>query len=191
MKIFFVGSPRALKEHKNELTKIYHTITQLGHENLYHLVINSNPDTFYNKNETQINFHFKTTSQALHAADLLIVEASIHSLSMGYLVRMGEELDKPVIVMYKSGSEPFFFSGNTYERLLLVEYTLESIKENLTQALSYASDLLDTRFNLFLSPQMNSYLKWITKRNRTNRSTYIRQLLQNEIKQHPEFQANQ
>jgi hypothetical protein len=89
MKTFFVGSPRALQEHKKELHKIYQTIGSLGHENVYHLVIESDPKTFYQKSENQISLHFSKTLKALHAADIILIESSIHSLSMGYLIRMG------------------------------------------------------------------------------------------------------
>lgn len=188
MKVFFVGSPRTLQTHKKELHKIYNTIDQLGHENLYHLMVESDPATFYHKSQDQIDFHFKRTLKALHSADIIIIECSIHSLSMGYLARMGEELNKPVIIMHLNGCEPFFFSGNKYDRFYVCEYNLNNIQAVLTEAIEYAKDSMDIRFNLFLPPKINSYLKWITKRENMNRSVFVRHLLQEHMKQHPDFE---
>lgn len=187
MKVFFVGSPRALKEYKKELHKIYHTIDSMGHENLYHLIVETEHDSFYKKDKKEIDQHFIKITKALHKADIIIIEASIHSLAIGYLTRVGEELDKPVVVLHLPNCEPFFFSGNTDERFFVAEYTYATIPRVLKEVFQYATEALDIRFNLFLSPQMNAYLKLVSKKQGLSRSVFMRQLLQEHMKQHPDL----
>jgi hypothetical protein len=187
MKVFFVGSPRALTHNKSEFEKIYHTITELGHENIFDLMITLDPREFYDRTKDKIRDHYKNTLKCLQVADVIIIESSIHSLTMGYLARMGEELDKPVIILHKPGKEPFFFSGNLDDRFLVVEYTMDTIKDVLKSCFDYAKDVMDIRFNLFLSPQMNSYLKQVSKLEHTTCSNFMRNLLKEHMDKHPEF----
>lgn len=181
MKVFFVGSPRALNLYQEYFKKIYSTIEELGHENIYDLMVSSDPNTFYDRTEEEIILHYRRTVKCLQESDVTIIESSIHSLSMGYLVRMSEELEKPVIILYQEGKQPFFFRGHHDERFILVEYRRDNIKEVLAAAFQYAKESLDIRFNMFLSTKMHMYLKNEAKKMGIPCSIFMRQLLQEHM----------
>lgn len=177
MKIFFAVSPRAIAEYKNEYRSIYETLRNLGHEHLNDIPINADPNTFYQLEEEEISKMYRELMGKIRQADVIVVDTTIHSLTMGYYIKAALDLEKPVIILYTKGNKPFFFSGIENDKLQIVEYSRENLTEMLKQALSYAEENLDVRFNLFLSPELNNYLKWAAQRFNTQRSNLVRNLI--------------
>jgi hypothetical protein len=146
--------------------------------------ITADPDKFYNLSSDEVNDMYVELTGKLKKADVVIVESTIHSLTMGFYIKMSLDLDKPTIILHLPGSAPFFFEGIQNERLQILEYTMESLSEVLKHAFKYASENIDTRFNLFLSSDLYNYLRWVTRRYNTQKSNYIRGLLLKDKDQH-------
>ncbi len=189
MKIFFTGSPRALKDpqRKAEHTTLYNAFVKMGHTHLSDLVISADPEKFYDQTHAQAMEHYSKTLNALKRADILVVEASTHSMSMGYLVEKALGMSKPVIVFYVPNQPPFFFSGIEDERLQVLEYTLENIDETVEKAVDYALNQQEVRFNFFISPAIGRYLDWISKVKKIPRSVYLRALIEREMRDNEEY----
>jgi hypothetical protein len=189
MKIFFTGSPRALKDpqHKQEHIAIYKSLEKLGHTHLSDLVISADPDMFYDQSHAKVMEHYNKTLNSLKRADVLVVESSLHSMSMGYLVEKALGMNKPVIVFYIPKHPPFFFSGIEDEKLQIIEYTIESIDEIAEKAIDYALSQQEVRFNFFISPAIGRYLDWISKVKKIPRSVYLRALIENEMRENKEY----
>lgn len=186
MKIFFGISPRALDKYKSEYSKIYNLIEKLGHENLNDIPVKSNPLEFYKKNLDEVQDMYVDLTAKLKRADIVIIESTIHSLTMGFYIKMALDLDKPTIILHLPGSEPFFFAGIQNPRLQILEYEVNTLHEVLKHGIKYASENLDTRFNLFLSPELYNYLKWAAMRDQAQRATLIRNLLLKHKDEHLE-----
>jgi hypothetical protein len=180
MKIFFTASPRLLKTKSDILVEIYNQIEKLGHNNLSKLVIENNVEEFYNFDEKDRVKHFKTTLCHIKNADVVVIEASIHSLAMGYILEKSLNLSKQVILIYQKGNEPFFFSGINHENFQMIDYTIENIRPVLTEAFNYATTQQDMRFNLLISPSISNYLSEVSDKERISKASFIRDL----IKQH-------
>lgn len=186
MKIFFAVSPRAIPSQKNEFTKIYQHIEKLGHVNVNDIPVAANPETFYDCSQEDIEAMYQDLMKKCKEADVLIIETTIHSLSMGYYIKLGLDLDKPVIILHKPGYKPFFFSGIKNELLQITEYTEHTIPDVIDECLAYAKNAFSIRFNMFLSPELNAYLKWASKETGTLRSSFFRSLLIQHLEQHEE-----
>lgn len=101
---------------------------------------------------------------------------------MGFYVKMALDLDKPTIILYQPNYKPYYFSGIQNERLQIVEYTYDTIEETLKDALEYAKENLDIRFNLFIAQELNDYLKWVAKKHHMPRSNFVRNLIMDHKK---------
>ena len=184
MKIFFGVSLRAAKKFKVHYAKIFDLIHKLGHINLNELPVIENPDSFYTMNESEIKQTHIRLSLKIKQADVIIIETTTHSLTMGYYVKMALDLDKPVIILYQKNSKPYYFSGIENDKLQLVEYSLDNLKDVLSFALNYAKENLDIRFNLFIASELNEYLKWAAGKQHMARSNFVRNLIIEHKKEH-------
>lgn len=183
MKIFFTGSPRALRTHPKEHMAIYKAIEKYGGENLSQLVINANPKEFYEANNDQVLEHFKVTMNHVKNADAVIAEVTTHSMSMGYIVNKTLELNKPAIVLHLPGFKPFFFGGIENEKLLVCEYTPETIDEVIKNAFKFIDTKSDVRFNFYLPSNQIEFLDTIGKDKKLTRSAVLRQIISEKMNQ--------
>lgn len=184
MKIFFGFSPRFVTDNLSVLQKIDLLLDKQGHKNLNTLPILRSPEGFYNLTESELQkVHIKHT-RAIKSADILIIETSIHSLTMGFYVKMALDLDKPVILLHQPSVKPFYFSAIQNDRLQIVEYTVHNIDNVIRDAIEYAKDSLDIRFNLMINSEINEYLKWASKKTHVARSSFVRNLILEHKKTH-------
>ncbi len=183
MKIFFTGSPRALKfpKYKSDLIEIFSSLSEHG-ENLSRLVIDANPDEFYNLNYNGVVKHYQTTIDNLKNADVVVAEVSMQSMSMGYLINKSLELSKPTLCLHAKGKSPFFLSGIVDSNLIISEYSTSEIKVVVDDAFDYFSGNKDKRFNLMLPPKMLAFLNELSEKEGIAKAeilrTQIRKLMQ-------------
>ncbi|PIY78961.1 MAG: hypothetical protein COY81_05265 [Candidatus Pacebacteria bacterium CG_4_10_14_0_8_um_filter_43_12] len=187
MKVYFTASLRGKKNNDLDYTKIYSAIENLGHQNIDDLVISGNTQQFYTGSHNDQLSLYKKALDNVKTADLIILEVSIPSLSMGFLLLKALEASKPVIALYKVGYSPFFALGIDDERLQVVDYTEESIEEELKSAIEVAQEKADVRFNFFISPAIGRYLDWVSRVKKIPRSVYLRALIEKEIENNEEY----
>jgi len=187
MKIYFTCSARANNELKHNYRQIYSLIESFGNTHLDdYLRDNDASKIYFGTHEENLKL-YKHAIECIKNADVVVLEVSTHSLSMGYLLQQGLSMGKPVIALYVVGNKPVFVSGIDNERLQLVEYTPASLSEELTIALQNAQENTDVRFNFFISPAIGRYLDWISKVKKIPRSVYLRALIEKEISQNQEY----
>lgn len=177
MKVFFSASPRALNNSRENFQKIFFGIEKLGHENLSNIVVDNDVDEFYQFDNERRKRYFLETMKNIRKSDVVVVEASIHSLAIGYIVEKALDLSKHVIVFHTKNNEPFFFSGNDNERLQIIEYSTEDISMLLHDAFDYASNLRNMRFNIIFSNQMYNFLTKSAEDKNISKASYIRSLI--------------
>ncbi|MDQ3239504.1 MAG: hypothetical protein M3P33_03195 [bacterium] len=177
MEIFFGVSLRAVEKQRKEFDFIYNTLKNLGFEHLNDLPLMQEPKKFYEMTSEQILHSYKDLNSKIHRAKIVVIEATIHSLTMGFFIKMALELNKPLIVLHLPGCKPYLFSGIENDKLQIVEYTLETLPEVLKLALDYASEKTDVRFNFFINSEVSNYLKWAAQESDTQKSNFVRELI--------------
>lgn len=190
MKIYFIASPRALDKDGPLLRSAYDFLAK-DNKMLSDLIIKLNKnslDEFYSAPHKERIRHFKKTMNCVKEAELVVVEISIHSMSMGYIVNRAMELGKPVIVLYKKGFAPHFFSGIQNERLQKIEYQKDNLFKVLKKAINVAKNQVDVRFNFFVTPRILAYLDWLSRRKRIPRAVYLRSLIEKDMKYDKDYQ---
>jgi hypothetical protein len=106
---------------------------------------------------------------------------------MGFIMQKALELSKPVIALYHSNNSPFFATGIENDKLQVIEYNDENLERVLADALDYAKDQADIRFNFFISPKISNFLDWMSKEKRIPRSVYLRRLIENDMAKNDEY----
>ena len=187
MKIYFTASARGKKEFGSKYQLIFDTVKKLGHVNLDDLVCKVDEDNFYTGTHDDRVQLFKNSIQHIKTADVLILDLSIHSLSMGYLLNKAMDMGKPVIALYYLNNVPYFASGIDDDKFQLISYNEENLEDLLKTALTYAQEAIDVRFNFFISPAIGRYLDWISKEKKIPRSVYLRALIEQEIRENTEY----
>lgn len=134
--------------------------------------------------------YYKYFLKNVNQADIVVAEASFPStVHIGHEISIALEKGKAVVVLYVKGKEPIFLKGIASDKLLLVEYTLESLDEDLKYAIKDAIDQIDVRFNFFIPPQIGVYLDWICKHKKLPRSVFLRNLIEEHMAKNKEYRA--
>ncbi len=182
MKIYYIASPRGIKEFSNLYCKTYQMLQDLGNVLVDDYIITVDVEKFYSASYDYRIKHYKRVMESIRKCDVAIVETSIHSLSMGYIIDKALDLGKPVIVLHLKGYEPYFCTCIQNDKVQIYEYNSSNVKDILKAALEEAKQQIDLRFTLLLPPKIVSFLDEVVKKQRIPRSVYIRRLIEADIK---------
>jgi len=144
-------------------------------------------ENIYDKSEQEAAEAYRKSVEMVKKADVVMMEVSGHSVSMGYLISRSLDLSKPVVALYKKGTKLLFLRGISNPKFKLVEYDRKNITEVLDQSLEEAKKEIDVRFNFFVSPKILSYLDWVAQKRMIPRSVFLRNLIERELKKDKEF----
>jgi len=131
--------------------------------------------------------NYQETMKCVNKADIIVMEVSGHSMSMGYLISKALEINKPVIALYTAEHKPVFIKGIMNPKLILREYTPETSEKVVAEAFKAAKGLIDMRFNFFVSPKILTYLDWVGQKRMVPKSVFLRNLIEREMKKDKEF----
>jgi FMN-dependent NADH-azoreductase len=187
MKIFFSTTPRAKEIYEKELDLIYQTIDSLDHTLLDRVIEQVDPKDFYNWDAEKRRDYYRSTMNQIKKADVCIFEASFPSLGVGHLIDQANKYGKAVIVLFLEGKKPFMLDSADEEKIILVQYDISNIKQELKSAIDYAIETSDVRFNFFISPAIGAYLDWISKHKKIPRSVYLRSLIERDMAENDEY----
>jgi hypothetical protein len=187
MKVYFTASARGNKSFGQQYQEIYSGIERLGNINLDDLIISVDENSFYEGSHSDRVALYKQSMIHIKNADLIILEVSLHSLSMGFVMQKALDMGKPVIALYFEKNLPYFASGIDNDKLQLLSYNKDNIDDVLKNSFDYAQDLIDVRFNFFISPPIGRYLDWISKVKKIPRSVYLRALIEREMRENKEY----
>jgi hypothetical protein len=189
MRIYFTTSPRGKKLYKKNCKKIHELIEELGHKNLDDLSFKSSPKKFISPNQAdQINF-YKRTMNSIKKAEIVVLEVSKPNLDLGYIINRALAEGKPVVALHLEGAFPYFLGGIEDEKLQVLSYTPEKIRQLLKNTFEYAKEQMDVRFNFFISPRIGHYLDWIARHKKLPRAVFLRKLIEEHMKKNKEYRA--
>jgi hypothetical protein len=187
MKVFFTTTPRLRQEFPGAIEAIYAKITQLGHTHTSDYIIRVTIDEFYQFNTENEPVYYDEILESLRKADVVVFDTSIHSIGVGLLIKEALDQGKGVIALYRKGQYPFLLGGMKEDKLVVEEYTLETLNNVLTASFDYLDTQMDTRFNFFISPQIGNYLDWVAKKLRVPRAVYLRRLIEEDMKKNKDI----
>lgn len=187
MRIFFTTAPRFKKDIDKTIQQIYTAIEKLGHSHVDDYILHVTEEEFYTHDENNIPKYYDRLISDVKKSDIVVFEASFSSTGIGHLLDTALYLGKSVVVLYTKGHFPFLLGGIKNDKLVIVEYDIDSLGETLKSSFEYLSDKNDVRFNFFVSPQIQHYLDWVAKYKRKPRAVYLRELLERDMRENKDW----
>jgi hypothetical protein len=187
MKIFFNASLSGKKVFEGSYKRISEILDKSEHFLIDSPVLIGSTGKVASESIKQAGDYYRKLQKWIKSADICVFEVSFPSLGVGYEVSLALQLNKPVIALHTSGHKPHILEGIADDRMQLLEYELEYLDDVLVDALEYASEQQDTRFNFFISPKHQAYLDWVAQHRKIPRAVFLRRLINDRIKKDPEF----
>lgn len=177
MKIYFDASPSGIEEYGENFELIARIISDLGHENTSDFIEKFSKD-FYKLSKNKWSNHYEKIKKAVYSSDVVVVEVTKSSMSIGMCVQQAIMMGKPIITLHTKDREDIFIGGaeDVESKLLVIEYELDSLKNQLEEALDYVVEWLDCRFTLIINNKIKKHLDEVVQTGVT-RSEYIRDLI--------------
>ncbi len=188
MKVFFAASHRGKKLFDPYYRRIYQLLKKEDYQLIDDSIIVNPTEEFYKKLETTGHTAYvelyKRSMHLLQQADINVIDCSLHSLSMGFMIDKSLDFHKPTVALYLKDNEPFFLKGVKDDKLIVQEYNEKNLEEVLKRSLIKARNMRDKRFNMFMTDELLRYLDDAANREGVNKSTFIRNLLLEHRKKH-------
>lgn len=190
MKIYFSASLLYKKERQKIYEEITRVIENTGNTIIGFDVLSTTAEEVIERSDDTRIESYKKFLKWISTCDQMVVEASFPStLHIGHEISIALEKGKPVIALYQKGSKPFFLSGIQTDKLTMIEYvTTDDLSKNLTKTLKDNLDVVDTRFNFYISPEIGRYLDWISQHKKLPRAVFLRSLLEKSMKSEKDFE---
>jgi len=191
MKIYFLASPRVIAGKREFFLRVYGLLAKEDKmiDSLVKRLAKSKLEDFYKADKKERESRFRKWMGYVVRCDVVVVEASGHSMTLGYVIGKALELNKPVVALYQKGEESYFVSGIANSKLQMVEYDGDLAEGVLRKALEKAKKMVDVRFNFFVSPEILTYLDWIATNKKVPRSVFLRELIEKQMKKEREFRG--
>lgn len=187
MKIFFNASLTGKKLYQSNYLAIITQLEKLGHTIISAPVRTGEITKVVQASQQQAEKYYENLMKSIAAADINIFEVSYPSTGIGHEIAVSLHKGKPVIALYVKGKNPFIFDSAIDDKLQVLEYQIHGLRPLLKDALEYATDRQDVRFNFFVSPEIQRYLEWISKYKRTPRAVYLRELLEKDMRENKDW----
>lgn len=188
MIVHFTASKKDIEKEYQDLSLITKIIKDLGHtfarewwDDEYKRTRDGNGDA--DLDWKKIN---EEAMGALARADVVIIEASARTLSIGYQLATAIQQKKPVLVLTHGGSlEGTFGSGISSDLVRFEEYD-PTDKAGLEKKLAgflrdNTIDTKDMRFNFFINRPIYNYLRWASFKTGKTKAEILRELVEREI----------
>jgi len=186
MKIYFVASVAGKNKLLREYQLIVDYLKELGHQ-VEQNTLDATVDEIQGLSDSDKTNFYKKTVALIQASDLIVAEVSHASLGVGHEISLALEKSKPVVVLHNGTGATHLLEGMQSEKMVVMDYELATLKSILSEAVDFAKDQIDTRFNFFIAPRHANYLDWISKQNKMPRSAYLRTLIKKDLQENPDY----
>lgn len=176
MRIYFNASITGKSKYEHLYKKVEDTLADLNHYVVTPLFISSKED-IHNETRKETKTYTQNMLKWIKSADICVFEMSYPSTGIGFEIAKSLEYNKPVILLTTQKNLKTIFDEIDDEKVQLIEYEESSVAKVLKQAVGYAADQQDTRFNFFISPEYQRYMDWVSKHRKVPRAVFLRTLI--------------
>ncbi len=188
MKIYFTGSISKLTpELRETYNKIVTYLEKMGHVVLARHMQDKDDKVLRAQTEKESAVIQGKMSKWRKQATLLVAECTMSSIGVGQEIAEALADNRQVLALHLPGKKPNILTHLGRDLLYLVEYTPDNLKKKLSEYVEFAKLNSDTRFNFFISPQIGSYLDWISHRQKLPRAVYLRKLIEKDMESNQEY----
>jgi hypothetical protein len=192
MKAYFTTSYSYRVDNKGEYELLTKALNQIfGDGNVFYA--DDKIDIELEENdEKSILGSVKTRQDALKNADVLIADITDGSAGVGYNIHTALSLKKPVLVLReKSESKKRVHHPITTGKIKLITYkeysNQEEAKLHIRKFMNGARKMLDTKFILIISPEIDRYLEWAADNKRMHKAQIVREAVEDMMTKDQEY----
>lgn len=185
MIVHFTASKRDIEDEYENLSKITNVIKSLGHTFAREWWDDEYKRAKTDGGDSEVDWK-KINDEAMGAlarADVVIIEASARSLSVGFQLANAIHQKKPVLVLTKDNSlAGTFGSGISSDLVRFADYDDDNIAKIIGDFLrDNTIDTKDMRFNFFINRPIYNYLRWASFKTGKTKAEILRELVEREI----------
>ena len=196
MKIHFACSTSELDTYKESYRQICRLIKEMGHtitrDWLEEAVALTDSNSVNSLDREEV--YNKVVSSIL-AADVVVIEGTVASFSVGHQVTLGLAKNKPTLFLVKKSNahkkngkpKTTFLAGLSSPLLTVAEYDESNLPDILNDFLNNNGGRPVVKFNIVLTKEIESYLDWASFTKKTNKSQFIRSLILNHMREDPQY----
>ncbi len=186
MKVYFTASSSGSRQTNREnYLQILETVKSLKYQitnPYYAATVKDDENTDIKTQES--NDVFDTLRKQIIDSDCVIAEITVPSTSLGIQIEYALNNKIPVLCLYKKGGNgdlPLMIRDYKNPLLFKEDYTNECVADIIKKFLSQAPKIR-TKFNMFISYELDKYLSYLSKIDKAPKSEIVRQLLQDKLK---------
>jgi 2'-deoxynucleoside 5'-phosphate N-hydrolase len=190
MKIYFSASITEDEKVKGYYKQIISALEGMGHTVLQYGSDHLKPSELLNRSDEQIESAYKMLDKLMKQADLIVTEVSYPSIGVGYEISEAVSQKKPVLALShkEAGFQPLAtLQGNKSKYIEYHQYD-NDIEGILKTFIDKARDIIDTKFILIISPEIDKYLEWVSQERRMHKAQIVREAIENQMLKDKEYQ---
>jgi 2'-deoxynucleoside 5'-phosphate N-hydrolase len=181
---YFTASIVGKKYHLDNYQKIINHLKSHGFTVLSDHIMQATEDNIRIETKSERLAFQAKLEKWITSSDIMIVETTFPSISVGYEISLAIHRNKPVLMLYSEGDPPSLLAHHPDDKFICEKYTNETVNEILDDFIKYVSGTSDTRFTFFLTSELSSYLENISKKRKIPKSVYLRQLIEEDLNKH-------
>lgn len=181
MKIYLNLSGRSDSSQIDLFRKVQDHLKQSGHEIAFDYLSREHFSDFYQPTSFHVKHIFDQANELIGESDVIILETSTPSITIGYQIFQALKQQKNVICLYTKGNRQLFIDGIDDELFQMWEYSEANYKKVINTALNSLLSEKDVRYNIMLNKKMNEYLNQLSKDTKTPKAVYLRNLIRRDM----------
>lgn len=194
MKIYFSGTITKSEDAKNRYRKIIKAL-EINDNKVYNngSVKQSPDDLLIGQSEKSLHDKYLELNNYMKNCDAFVADLSEPNAGIGYEVGNAIYLKKPVLILNyeKSDFQPMAsIKGVTSKSVFYKNYNLTNISKIIQDFLIKSKKMLDTKFILIISSEIDRYLEWASKSKRMHKSQIVRKALEKIMREDKVYSGN-
>ncbi|MBN1915654.1 hypothetical protein JW796_01495 [Candidatus Dojkabacteria bacterium] len=135
----------------------------------------------------------KDSKKKLSESEIVIIEDTFNSTDTGFDLATAAYLKKPILVLRMKdkteGERNYSSKSKRLRELEIVEYTEKTLDNEIKTFINKAKKLIDTKFILIISPEIDKYLQWVSENRRMHKAQIVRKAVESLMENDPEYKT--
>jgi len=186
MKIYFTASLTGKQFYRQNYERICECLTKLGNDVSNIVMTNELEEVLDHTRDQNVEAHQKI-KRMIKNADLVVAEASYSSIAVGFEITSALYMSKKVLLLHVPEKYSPLLEGAKDPNLYIVEYTENNLEAKIAIVLRTIEKSVSIRFNFFLPKELSAQLDSVALNQRVNKSEYIRQLIEKDMKKNKRY----
>lgn len=193
MIIFFSCSTKDILKYQNFYREIRNSIKDLGHTINRDWIDKSIEFAEKKTKDVPSSSVYKEVMSAIVTADLIIVDATVASMSVGHQLTFALQKMKPVLLLQNikknKESKELFIGGAKSPLLMIKSYnSIKEIRLIVKEFIRKFESNSKTRFNLVLNKALDSYIQWSAFNYKKSKTEIIQEAIDEKMQKDKNFE---